>query len=181
VLSIVVLKMGAEAAAESVAGGTTASATANETVSVLIPAALAAVLAACMSGTAYAAGGVMIRRTVTKDVSLSATLMVISTTGVVSLGLCSWQRLGIAGILAASPAEFRGMVLAGICNAVAFFSLSKALQLIPVARVNAMNASQVAMASAAGILFFQEALTPWLAAGVALTVVGLLLMDSKGH
>ena len=71
------------------------------------------------------------------------------------------------------------MGLAGVSNAVAFWALTKALQLTGVVYVNALNASQTAMAALAGVFFFQEAITLPLMAGVALTAVGLLLMKRR--
>ena len=68
------------------------------------------------------------------------------------------------------------MILAGLANALAFFALAKSLQLIEVVHVNALNASQVAMAAVAGVVLFNESLTTPLVVGVLLTGFGLLLM-----
>jgi drug/metabolite transporter (DMT)-like permease len=65
------------------------------------------------------------------------------------------------------------MLAAGTFNAVAFFSLTRAMQLVPVSYVNIVNASQVAMAAAAGVVLFHEPTTAWLYAGLILTFVGL--------
>lgn len=72
--------------------------------------------------------------------------------------------------------DFGMMLLAGIFNVIAFLALTRALQITSLVRVNALNASQVAMASVAGIVLFQEQASPALTLGVALTVVGLLIM-----
>ncbi len=55
-------------------------------------------------------------------------------------------------------------------NAVAFFALTRAMQLVPVSFVNIVNASQVAMAAVAGVVLFQEPQTAWLYGGIVLTV-----------
>ena len=70
------------------------------------------------------------------------------------------------------------MVAAGILNAVALYSLAKSLQLIPVAHANALNASQTAMAALLGVLLFGETWGPELVGGVALMVIGLMLIRS---
>ncbi len=140
-----------------------------------------AVGAACLAGTAYATVSVVIRRTVTRHASLSATLFVISATGTVTLGSLSLWRLGSAELLSTDATEFGYMLLAGIFNAVAFYSLSKGLQLIPVARVTALTSSQLAMSALVGILFFGE---PWgsgLLIGTALMITGLLFVHRSGR
>jgi Na+/H+ antiporter NhaC len=68
------------------------------------------------------------------------------------------------------------MLLAGLCNFVAYLSLTRALQLTNLIYINALNATQVAMASVAGVVLFDEVPSRALAAGVALTICGLLLM-----
>jgi drug/metabolite transporter (DMT)-like permease len=68
------------------------------------------------------------------------------------------------------------MLLAGLCNAAAFLTLTLALQLAGLVYVNALNASQTAMAAVAGVVVFGEAVTPWLVLGVLLTAGGFLLM-----
>lgn len=135
------------------------------------------VLAALLSGVAYATLGAAIRRVARGVAPMSVTLLVVSLTGFLSLGPLSVGRLGIEGLLATSPADFSSMVWAGIFNAVAFFALSKSLQVLPVVHVNAITASQTAMAAIAGVLLYQEPTTWPLVAGVTLTVVGVLLVD----
>ena len=140
---------------------------------------LGGVAAACLSGVGYAAGSVVLRRTVAGGVGLSATLMLMSLTGVVGLGLLSVGRLGIAGIRQTEASDLLVMVGAGVLNAVAFYSLAKALQLLPVVQVNLLSASQVAMAAVAGVLFFGEPASTALVMGVLLTTVGLLIMKRR--
>lgn len=135
------------------------------------------VLAACAAGVSYSAGGVMIRRTMNRDVSLPGTLVWISMTGVIALGLTSYLRLGPARLAATTGEELFWMLVAGVANAIAFFAVGKALHLISVVRVNAINSSQAALCSLAGVLLFGEPLTVWLGLGVLLTVVGLMLME----
>lgn len=140
--------------------------------------------AAILCGFAYALCNVMIRRTSQistsgQQVPLSATLMILSCCGVVSLGLISFFRIGTDGMFATTSGEFTSMLAAGVLNAVAFFALGRALEMIPIVEVNALNASQVAMAALVGVLFFSEPPTFTLVLGVTLTIVGLLIVDRR--
>ena len=60
----------------------------------------------------------------------------------------------------------------GRCNV----SLTKSLQLTSVVYVNALNATQATLAAIAGVVIFREALSPWLALGIGLTVAGLMCL-----
>jgi drug/metabolite transporter (DMT)-like permease len=62
----------------------------------------------------------------------------------------------------------------------AFAALTKALHLSSVPFVNALNASQSAMAAVIGVLLFREAFSLPLLSGVLLTAVGLLMMRGRG-
>lgn len=136
------------------------------------------VLAACLSGLAYGVGGVAIRGALTRGVPLSVTLLVMSLCGVVALGLVSLVRIGPDRLIS-TPADTMGiMLLAGTSNAVAFFALGAAFKYISVVHTNLVNASQIAMSTAAGVLLFAEPLTAWIVGGCALTIVGLLLIDT---
>jgi drug/metabolite transporter (DMT)-like permease len=138
-----------------------------------------AVGAACFSGLCYAACNAVIRRMTGPTLPLSAALMVMSTTGVVSLGLLSLWQLGPVGIAQTSSGEWLSMSLAGIFNAAAFFALGQALQLIPLTRSNLIAATQVALSSLAGVVLFGERLTPMLGVGLALTLLGLVTMQRR--
>src|SRR5205823_2708204 len=73
-----------------------------------------AVIVTCFSGFCYAASSVMIRRVAGADVPLSATIMVLSTTGLLSLGLITLWRIGWIGISATTGHEWTAMLLAGL-------------------------------------------------------------------
>lgn len=138
-----------------------------------------AVGAACMAGMAYAVLGVAIRQAVMNESSVAATTFCVALTGVLCLGPPAIARLGLERIADTPLVDFGVMVLAGVFNLVAFVALARALQITTLVYVNAVNASQVAMASLAGVLFFREQPSMALAVGVALTVFGLILMP--GH
>jgi DME family drug/metabolite transporter len=139
-----------------------------------------AVAVACFSGLCYSACNVMIRRVAGNLLPLSATLMVMSTTGVIALGLLSLWQIGWRGVWGTTPSQWTSMLLAGVFNAAAFFALGQALQAIPVTRSNLINSSQVALSSLAGVVLFDERLTTPMMWGVALTIAGLVLIQRRG-
>ena len=112
--------------------------------------------AACLAGLAYAVCNVVIRRVATGSAPLSGTLLILSTTGFISLGVLTFARIGPAGIAATTLEQWGVMIAAGVFNAVAFFSLGRALQIISIVHANTLNASQVAMCAVAGIVLFDE-------------------------
>jgi DME family drug/metabolite transporter len=164
-LAIMVLSLGAQEAGESVSRGSAKSSQ-----------VLLAVGAGGLCGLAYSVLNVVIRYGVVRGMPLATTLFIVSTTGIVSLGAVSWWRLGLDNILATTGDDLLIMVLAGVCNTVAFLALTRSLQLTSVVYVNALNATQAALAALAGVLLFQEALSSWLLVGVLLTVVGLVIL-----
>ena len=141
----------------------------------------AGVTAACLSGVAYALLGVVIRYSVTERMSIPMTMVTVTLTGLLALGVFSLARVGVAGMLATVPRDFWMMMLAGFFNAVAFLALTKSLQLIPVVYVNALNATQATMAAIAGVVIFAESSSSALWAGVAMTVMGLLMMQRRSR
>lgn len=185
--SIVVLSIGAQEATNSVSGqplpGVSPphqpSETAEPVSDVGLLPVLGGVLAACLAGFSFGSGGVVIRRCVTGKVSLPGTLAVISTTGAIALALASFLRLGAAGIWATSFDELLVMLVAGVLNALGFFTVTRAFQLIPVVTVNAISSSQAALCAIAGVAFFREAPTIWLLLGIAMTSVGLMLLGDR--
>jgi len=136
------------------------------------------VAAACLSGVAYAILNVILRYCITRGAPLPTTLFTVSIVGLISLSVISWLKIGQAGIEATMPADLGLMLAAGVCNTVAFISLTKSLQLTSVVHVNALNATQAMLAAAAGVLIFGEALSSQLALGVCLTIAGLFVLAS---
>ena len=139
----------------------------------------AGVAAACLCGVAYAILGAVIRYSASEGTPVSTILVTIGVVGMVALSAISAMRLGTETLWSTPNVDFAIMLLAGISNAFAFWALTKALQLTGVVYVNALNASQTALAALVGVLFFQEAITIPLVAGVLLTALGLLLMKRR--
>lgn len=139
-----------------------------------------AVGAAGLPGIAYAVCNAVIRRMVTNYTSLSGTLVFFSVTGVVVLGFLSVAREGFDGFPETDSESLAYMIAAGLLNAVAFYGISKGLQLMPIARANALNASQLAMVALMGMVFFDEAASLGLIGGLALMIAGLFLLHRGG-
>jgi DME family drug/metabolite transporter len=140
----------------------------------------AGVAAACLSGTAYAVLNVVLRYCIIRGSPMPGMLFTVSLVGVISLTLLSWLRIGQSGMLATTTMQLVLMLAAGVCNTVAFVSLTKSLQLTSVVYVNALNATQATLAAVAGVLIFGEALSSYLAVGIGLTIAGLMLL-ARAH
>lgn len=174
IVAISVLSLGAGEAHESIISGQTGL--------VGLPNWLvltAGVGAAALSGAAYSVLGVVIRYGVTGRASIAVTMVTVGLVGAILLGGLSLWRIGLDGIRGTGQQDLSMMVLAGVLNAFAFLTLTKALQLATVVYVNALNATQATMAAVVGVIFFHEALSGELALGVVLTIVGLVLMKER--
>ena len=165
VASIVVLSAGAGEASQTVR---------SQTISWRMLAI--GVSAALGAGLSYAVLGVVMRYGLKNQTGSEATMFVIGLVGALVLSSLVAVRHGGALFAETTPRQWWIMLAAGLFNTVAFFALTKALELTPVYYVNALNATQAAMAAAAGVFFFSEPLSSELSYGVLLTVVGLLLM-----
>jgi drug/metabolite transporter (DMT)-like permease len=140
---------------------------------------LAGVAAACASGFAYAALGVAIRNAARHGAPTTSSLVTVGVVGMLSLFPMAFARIGLAGMVATTTHDWLFMLGAGVFNAVAFFLLVRSLAMTSIAHVNALNATQAAMAAIAGVLIFHEPLSTALGVGIVLTAVGLLLMDAR--
>ena len=133
--------------------------------------------ASCLAGAIYAVLTTTIRHAVTSAVPIGTIVFITTLMGVLSLGPLSAYRLGAPQLLATPPEQIAWMAAAGTLNLIAFLAITKGLQLTTVVHANVLNASQVAMAAVAGTLIFAEPRTPWLLAGVGLTILGVVLID----
>lgn len=170
--AIVLLSLGAHQAEESVYEHMEHHTNSMSTVALTI-------FVACFAGCAYGVGGAVIRGSVREKLSISATLVLISTTGLVCLTAVAIYRLGFSILWETTPWQYFVMLIAGIMNAIAFFAIGASMKYLTVTRVNLLNASQTAMAAFAGVICFGEELTVWLLSGTALTIGGLFLMEKK--
>lgn len=136
-----------------------------------------AVILAGMAGTAYALLSIAIRHTMTADTQQSTLMFVVTLMGVITLGPLSFKTQGFCGICDTTGTQYAWMVLAGFFNLLGFIGITRGLKLTTVVHANVLNASQVAMASVAGMLFFREPPTFWIILGICTTVLGIILVD----
>lgn len=140
---------------------------------------LSGMLLAGLAGLSYGTNSIVIRQFLGGQYSVSSILIIMSTCGVFVLGSLAFALMGPDRISQIEPAQWNSMVWAGLANAVAFYAISSALRHIPAVRANLLNASQTAMCAVAGVLLFQEHLTPLLAIGIGLTITGLMLLGIR--
>ena len=138
------------------------------------------VATAGIAGVIYSVLTITVRHTVTGPTPKSVVVWVTTLMGVLTLGPLSVWRLGIEHLLQTPRDQALWMLAAGILNLIAFLAITKALECTTAVHANMLNASQVAMAAVAGMALFNEPLTPWLAIGVGLTIVGIVLFDRAG-
>jgi drug/metabolite transporter, DME family len=136
-----------------------------------------AVGAACMAGAIYALFSISIRHVMSGTTRLSLLMVVITGTGVLSLGPLSLGRLGLDHLISTPSDHFGWMFAAGAANLIGFMAITKGLQLTTVVRANMLNASQVALSALAGVVLFGEPPNPWLVLGVVITSLGIMLID----
>mgnify|MGYP002640878674 FL=1 len=130
-----------------------------------------------MSGIAYGATGVVVRRLVTGTLTIPSSLVVLSTTGAVTMTVHALLVDGPTKLFALSEGHWPAIIGAGVMNAAAFFAVAGSLKRIPVTFLNILNASQNAMCAIGGVLLFAEPTTWPLIIGCGLTIFGILLVD----
>jgi drug/metabolite transporter (DMT)-like permease len=67
------------------------------------------------------------------------------------------------------------MIVSGILNLVAFWSLTRGLQRTPVAQANLLTSSQAVMATIAGWIVFGEVFNLQVAVGIVLALAAIVL------
>jgi drug/metabolite transporter (DMT)-like permease len=98
--------------------------------------------------------------------------------GVAFMGPFSIYRLGAASLIHTPPEYLGMMLLAGAMNVIGFLLLTKALQFVPAVRVNVLNnALTMTLTVIAGISLFGEPWNAYLGTGIALSIVGVVLIS----
>jgi len=131
----------------------------------------------CIAGIIYGLLSVSIRRSVTGGVPAGFVALIIPAMGVICLAPACFWRLGAIGMLTTPMRDALVILLAGVLNVVAWLAFIKGLKTTRVVHANVLTAAQVAMAAVAGIFLFEEALSPALLAGVAMTIAGMISID----
>ncbi len=134
---------------------------------------------ALISGCSYGLVGVLIRYFVRSTLAVESVLIVFSTLGIVSLSAMAIGLSGWSPIWKNTMADWFMLSVASIANAIAFFAVSYALRSIDVNRMNVINASQNAMCAIGAVVLFQEQLSALALSGIALTIIGLLVLGRR--
>lgn len=173
--AILFLSSGATARAVVAPDNTAAVASATESPAAALT-ALPGVVTAVISGLCYGVSGVYIRHAVRSRMPIAGTLFLFSAAGFLILCPLSLTQLSFAQIVQINSAEWFTIAIAGIFNALGFFSITAAMKQMNISRANVINASQNAMCAVGAVLFFGEAVTPAALWGMLLTIAGLLLL-----
>ncbi len=134
---------------------------------------------AVVSGLSYGVNGVVIRRVAQRALPVESMLVIYSGTGLVTLVPLGFALMGSQRIGAINPDEWQMMLMAGIFNAIAFFSITNALKLMNISHVNVINASQNAMCAVAAVLIFAEPPSAPMVVGILLSMCGLAVLDRR--
>jgi drug/metabolite transporter (DMT)-like permease len=134
----------------------------------------------CLAGVIWGMLNVVIRRSVTQGVSIGLLAFIVPAMGALSLAPVTLWRHGLSGLFAPPANHLVLMLLCGVLNLAAYLAIIKGLEMTTVVRANVLSASQVALAAAAGLLFFRETPSPALVAGVSLTIAGMALASRPG-
>lgn len=134
--------------------------------------------AALGSGTGFAFSGVVVRRSIRRGHPISVILGISATVGMFPACIAVTNQ-GLKPLIESlNSTGYAALIMAGVLNAVGFFSVSEALRYLPVVRVNLINASQAAMGGLMGVWMFQEPLTGWLVAGTLTTIASLVVLGT---
>lgn len=134
---------------------------------------------AIVSGLSYGLNGIVIRSLSRNRLSVPSMTIVYSTTGFVLLSLLGISQLGFERIASVTLYEWSMMLVAGILNAIAFFSITNALKRLDISRVNVINASQNAMCAIGAFLVFAEPMSGLTVSGIVLSIIGLVILDRR--
>jgi drug/metabolite transporter (DMT)-like permease len=134
----------------------------------------AAIAVAGLCGTVYALLAIALRYSSAAGTGLSATVVIITASGVLTLGPLSLWQAGTDVLAGTSLWQYALMYAAGVCNLVAFLALVRGLQLTTVLHINMLNnAGQVTLATVGGVVVFREACNGWLMLGVGLMIAAI--------
>ncbi|HLF28911.1 MAG TPA: DMT family transporter [Anaerolineae bacterium] len=132
---------------------------------------------AATAGLGYALANLLMRTGFRRGMAQFPALAVNATGGMLLLLITVVLRDGL-NFLAATPTPVVfSLLAAGVFNAGALFSLSRALTLTTSARVNSINTGTIAISALLAALLFHEPLTLATAAGIALIIGGILFVQ----
>ena len=137
-------------------------------------------LAAAVAGLSFGGGNAIIRHTLLRHrLSQGLTLAPVTTTGVLSLLVLILARHGLSAFDGLDATTLGWLLLAGCFNVVGLVSVSRALALLPSARVGALGVLQTGLSAAGGIVLFAEPLNAAVGTGLLLSLIGAILSQRR--
>jgi len=139
------------------------------------------VAATCAAGLIFALLSTVIRFVTQRGVAVTVVMVMVTGMGVVSLGPYSFATQGARLLTMTSAWHWALMLAAGVANLLAFAAAIRGLHLITVVHFNAVNiATQTTLSALVALAFLGEPITLALAAGIALIIAGVKLVDRGG-
>lgn len=137
----------------------------------------AALPLAAIAGASYALSNILMRSAFQRGLGQFPGLAMNALSGLIVLLMVAWMSLGF-DIFAHTPLDtIIALLSAGLFNAGALFSLSRALTLTSAGRVNTINTATIALSTLLAAILFGEPLTAPIALGIVLTIGGILLVQ----
>lgn len=134
---------------------------------------------AIVSGLSFALFSSTMRLSMKQGMQSATAMWISGAVGTFALLSIVAARSGLDTLAGVPGTIWFSMLMAGVFNFVAFVAITTAMRVLPIVAVHLLNASQVAMAATAGVILFGERLTLTLIAGIALTLVGLIVLAAK--
>ena len=135
-----------------------------------------ACICASIAGITFTILGVSVRFSLRENIPSATPMVIVGLCGLFGLGSFALANNGTALFFETTGDQWFYMAMVGLSNSLAFLSLTKALKKLPVVYVNAINVSQVAMATIIGVTIFGEPLSNALLIGLAIMFVGFSIM-----
>jgi drug/metabolite transporter (DMT)-like permease len=132
---------------------------------------------AAIAGLGYATANLLMRSAFRRGATQIPALAVNATGGMAILLVAVWLRYGISFLAGTSPETIATLLTAGVFNAGALYSLSRALTTTTSARVNSINTGSIALSTLLAAIIFGEALTLPLAIGIVLIIGGIIFVQ----
>jgi len=132
---------------------------------------------AAIAGLGYATANLFMRSSFRRGATQIPALAVNATGGMTILLVTAVLRFGINFLADTSPETIVTLLAAGVFNAGALYSLSRALTTTTSARVNSINTSSIALSTLLAAILFSEPLTLPLAIGIVLIIGGIIFVQ----
>jgi drug/metabolite transporter (DMT)-like permease len=125
----------------------------------------------------WALGGVLSAYALRRGVSRYQSVFVSSLTAILCLNSYLLFNGTFTLYLTTSHAAVLGLLVAGVCNAVALISLTSAIELTTVASATTLYSLQIAISPLIAWLFLGESLNAMMAGGIVLITAGVVAVQ----